>query len=93
VDEDNGLHLKATLALLEDTLERGSDLEAWVYGKPTAGLQRSPDNPHDYWSEEAAQPRVAARVDGTLVGTYLAGLCVSGKITVIPPFQPDFNNC
>lgn len=92
IDNEGGLHLSATSSLLEDVSARGSELTGWLYGHPTATLQRSPDNPHDFWSDEPLVPEVVTRIDGTFVQT-LASLCATGEIEIIPPFKPDFNNC
>ncbi len=89
---NNGLHLKATAVLLEDTVVRGQDLQAAVYATSLDGLQPSPDESHDHWSAGPVQPEYVSRVDGTIL-EHLAHLCASGEIEVIPPFRPDFNNC
>lgn len=92
-EDDLGLHLRATAALLGDTAARGANITATVYATPLAGLDRAPDNsPHDYWSEDPVLPEFATTIDGTIL-PYLGSLCVSGGIEVMPPFRPNFDNC
>lgn len=91
-EDESGVHLRATQALMNDTTERGRDITATLYAAPLSKLSRSPDHsPHDFWSEDPVQPEFATTIDGAYV-PYLASLCVSGAIEIIPPFKPGFDN-
>jgi hypothetical protein len=92
IDENNDLHLKSTEPMYQDTIARGVGIQAAVYTTELKNLERSPDDPYDYWSVEPVQPEYVARINGTQL-THLASLCVSGQIEIIPSFQPNFNNC
>lgn len=90
--DEEGLHLQATQALLDDTYARSQSIKAAVFATPLKNLRQSPDQQHDYWSSRPVLAEYVAIVDGTYL-EHLAGQCATGMIKIVAPFQPNFNNC